>query len=86
MFSSNTWISNNNESVNKESNKETCLLSSSNEPVKLGFGLSEIETFSFSPTLNSDEAKQKKFCEQVYCTLHSLIQGYTNIETLKKDI
>lgn len=80
MFSSNNWVSNNNESVNKESNKKT------NEPVKLGFGLSEIETFSFSPTLNSDELEQKKFCEQVYCTLHSLIQGYTSIETLKKDI
>lgn len=57
------------------------------KPDELGFGLSEISSLAILPAPLTDEEKERqKFCEQVYCTLHSLIQGYTDIQTFKRDI
>lgn len=81
MFT-NSWKYNNKELFNDLNNEFK-----SEKSIKLGFGLSEIESISFeTPPLNDDELEREKFCEQVYFTLHSLVQGYTDIQTLKKDI
>lgn len=49
--------------------------------VELGFGLSDIfipSVYSFQNCLSND-SKFKAFCEEVYATLHSQIQGFTDL-------
>lgn len=58
-----------------------------NDDVKLGFGLSEL----YIPPVPVHESGLKansefrKFCEEVYATLHSQIQGYNDVCDLMRN-